>query len=141
MKPDSWPCPVVLGLGSRSLACPLTIYVCKSLRFSLLNVLVYLFLVEYPMQLLPNPHSKRSSGTVFRQVHHLALICRSSFTCIFSNLLTNLSMTFCSRTPVNLSTSRLNPRPQAPRHWNWPTCSQGTDPEICLIALLDLPSA
>lgn len=119
-KPDSWPSPVGLGSGRRSLECSLNVYVCKSLSFSLLNVLVCLFLVDYPMQLLPNPHStpvKRSSGTVFRQVHYLALICRSSqmfhFVVFINDESQNDFVLKDTSQPLNLTAKPKTPSPQA----------------------------
>lgn len=79
-----------------------------------------MFLVDYPMQLLPNPHStpvKRSSGTVFRQVHYLALICRSSqmfhFVVFINDESQNDFVLKDTSQPLNLTAKPKTPSPQA----------------------------
>lgn len=72
------------------------------------------------MQLLSNPHStpvKRSSGTVFRQVHSLALICRSSqmfHFVVFINDESHIDFVLKDTSqPLNLTAKPKTPSPQA----------------------------
>ncbi len=81
--------------------------------FSLLNELS-LFLVEYPMALLPHSTPvKRSSGTVFRQVPFLRLFCRSSHFVVFLGKSHNNVLLQDTSQPLNLTAKPKTPSPQA----------------------------